>query len=173
MPDMPDMSSLPSLGGEGGGTEAAVNKLIESSSNDNLIMGVGAAVLLLGVLAAATSSGGDGGADGTVPTTRRRNKKPSGLEIDYQAAARLAYQTWLTNHPEAKSNPGAYEAFEALYEANAVALATAKKIARDLQAFDNTPTKPIPPRKLTMKKVVMPPPPPAKEGSGGFFFASE
>ena len=89
--------------------------MIESSSNDNLILGVGAAVLLLGVLAVATSSGGEGGAGGTVPTTRRRNKKPSGLEIDYHADARLAYQTWLIDHPEAKSNPGAYEAFEALY----------------------------------------------------------
>ena len=167
LPDisLPDMPSLPSLGGgEAGG-----------AVDDTLIMGVGAAVLLVGVLAAMASSLGDDGeanssGGASAPKKKRKTKQQQLLEIDYHAAAKLAYQTWLDEHPDQKSIPGAYEAFETLYEEHAVALATAKKMARDLQAFDNTPVKPIPERRITPKKA---PTPPVTEGEASFFFASD
>ena len=163
VPDMPDMPSL-------GDASAVMDKLMGASSgggNDNTIMlgGAAAAVVLLGVMASAASSSGGGEAPSAAgkPNAKRKTKQQQLLEIDYHAAARLAYQNWLRDHPDEKSKPDAYEAFEALYEANAVALATSKKAARDLQAFDNTPAKPIPPRQITPKKKHAPP----------LFFANE
>ena len=172
MPDMPAMPSLPSSLGNGG---EGVTKLLDStgSSGSNTLIVVGTAfVLFLGVMAVTASAMGadtEGGQAGSRTVLKKKQKsKVNLLAIDYHAPARLAYQEWLSNHPDEKANADAYAVFEALYEANAVALATSKKIARDLEAFDNKPAKPVPPRTIMPKKTT---PPPTK--SGTFFFASE
>ena len=123
----------------------------------------------LGFRLVSVIAGNQGEAVSTMQKKKRKKKKSIPLEIDYHAAARLAYQAWLDEHPDEKASPDAYEEFQELYEASAVALATAKKRERDLQAFDNTPAKPIPPRKITTKKVQAT----TTSSTGDFFFASE
>lgn len=159
---VPDMPVLPSLGGEG------VNKLMASSLSSTMVASVAATVIILGVFAAAANSSGSNAGNGKMSQAKKR-KKASEFAIDYHSAARMAYQEWLQDHPDEKSKPDAYAAFEDLYEAHAVAIAASKKLARDLQAFDNRPAQPIPPRKMTMKKIESP----STTKSSKFFFASE
>ena len=65
----------------------------------------------------------------------------------------MAYDSWCEANDQ-KYNEAAYEAFEKLYEQQAIAQATAKKLQRDLDGFVNEAPKAPPPRKVTSTPVV-------------------
>ena len=98
-------------------------------------IGVGLAAIVL-----ASAGGGGGSTSSKVD-----------LSIPYDAAARLAYDQWRTDNNE-KFNAEAYMAFRKKYEANAIADATSKKLARDLNSFQNKPPEPTPERIITVKR---------------------
>jgi hypothetical protein len=56
--------------------------------------------------------------------------------VNYDAAAQFAYGMWCAEN-DAKVNAEAYIRFKKKYEEKAVADATAKKLARDLNNFTN------------------------------------
>lgn len=105
------------------------------------------AVAVLGLLAVvaslANAGGGDGGDESGATQTKKR-KKTSKLSIPYDAPARLAYEEYLQSYADAngkapKFKEDAFATFEELYEAQAVAEATAKHYQRLLEQFDNEP----------------------------------
>ena len=103
-------------------------------------------------------------ASGTKPgSSRGGTKSGTDLSIPYDAAARLAYFEWLqTNNQD--FNADGYLSFKAMYEKEAIAKATAKKLARDRATFQNKAPEPAPERKTTTSSSSsssMPPPPPS------------
>ena len=96
--------------------------------------------------------------------TVKKATRTSPLAIPYDAAARLAYQEWLTENEETYSDEG-YLVFKELYEARTVAMVTSKKLARDLESFQNKKVAPKPRRTLSVPK--------KKTVDNPFFFAEE
>lgn len=93
---------------------------------------VAGAVVLLGLAGVALSSQQGSGSSSSEPTAPSKQQAaavnvppPPDLSIPYDAAARLAFAEWKG------TNEATYAKFQPLYEAKAVAEATAKKVARD------------------------------------------
>ena len=124
-----------------------------------LVPAVGLAVV---AIVAASAGGGSSGAT----TKAKKKKKKNVYEIPYHAAARLAYDKWLEAHPDETYDEAAYLSFQRLYEEQAVAEATAKKLARDLQGFANEPIPEPVVRQIPERETVAVPP------KGRFFFAN-
>jgi len=114
--------------------------------------GLAGVFVVLAVLNQFSDDSSEGGSFGGSPTRSRRKKtKTSVLAIPYDAAASLAYDKWLKEHEE-KYNEDGYMVFKTLYEALAVSEATSKKLARDLDTFENKAPPPKPNRRITAKK---------------------
>lgn len=106
------------------------------------------AVLVLSVGAAVIATSGSNGNDAdktsknTKVSTPPKVKEPKlDLSIPYDAAARLAYQAWLSRQKEgAPDNEGVFQKFKEMYEIATIAKVAAKKLEQDMENFD--PTKP-------------------------------
>mgnify|MGYP005850566891 CR=1 FL=1 len=119
------------------------------------------AVVLLGLLAVGSSSNKDS-SSGASKKSKKIKGKP--LDIPYHAAAQLAYAKWLEAHPDQSWDRGAYESFQALFESQAVAEATAKKLKRDMESFANKPLPKPQSRRISEKKTT---------SAAPFFFATD
>ena len=135
---------------------------IPSTLDMNVALPV-AGVALLAAIAAVATSGSSDNKSSTFQSSQR-NKKRNGpdVSIPYDSAARQAYDAWCQAHDES-FNEAAYAHFQTLYERQAIAQATWKKMCRDMEAFNNEPPKSPPPRQIREKKL-----PAVKE----MFFAS-
>lgn len=134
------------------------------------VIGLGLAAVAVAVLAAGGGEGRGGSTD-TAATAKKSNNKASQLyAIPYDAAARLAYDSWRREHGDAPFNEEGYVHFQEIYIAKAVADATSKKLARDLEiSFANKARPPAPPR-----QIAIPPTTPKTENATEkqpFFFA--
>ena len=117
-------------------------------------------VFVLGVLASRSS-------DGVIIRKEESAKKAAEklLAIPYHAPAKMAYQAWLEDHSNEVYDEAAYQSFEKLYEAQAIAEATAKKLGRDLKRFDNKPIpEPIAAQEAPLNSL--------EKSKGNFFFAN-
>jgi len=169
MPDMPEMPqiNLPAI------DLKAVDMASDALGFDMTIpvigLGVVAVVLALASAGGSSESQEGGSSSSSMGSGRPKKKaqKKNPLEIPYDAAARLSYDAWCEANDEA-FNEGGYAHFREIFNAKAVADATAKKLARDLNMFKNEAPKAPAPRKLS-------PPKPTKTkpaiDDDAFFFA--
>ena len=88
------------------------------------------------------SGGGDDSSTTTVdkasakPAKKAAKKTPTAdVSIPYDAAARLAFDSWASAHEGADTSDSAFEKFQLLYEAQAVAMVTAKQMKRNMDNF--------------------------------------
>lgn len=125
------------------------------------------AITLVGIVIVLGALRGTSG-DGT-SILKKSKKKASPLAIPYDAAARFAYDEWLMKHEGEKFNAEGYQVFQQTYDSMAVAESTYKKLARDLDAFENKAPPPTPPRRIVPKKT----PPKQTAKASPFFFADE
>lgn len=88
----------------------------------------------------------------TKVVSSKQKKKVALLAIPYDAAARLAYDQWLSENEEEEYNDEGYRVFREQYEKMAVAMVTYKKLERDLQLFENKAPTPPPPRRIVSVK---------------------
>lgn len=142
MPDIPNID-LPSMG-------------VPAQDLELPAVVIGLAVVIAAFIAVG-SSGVQGASSPSSSPTKQSKKKPKKagkadqLAIPYDAASRLAYDAWCKANDET-FNEGGYEHFRNVFNAKAVADATAKKLARDLAEFKNEAPKPPPPRKISPPK---------------------
>ena len=140
----------------------------------NVIIAAAVGLATVVAVASATSGGGGDGiavGSGVGGSSRRRSRAQANvLAIPYDAPARLAYQSWLDEHPDEKWNEPAYTAFASAYHELAVAEARQKKLARDLATFANKPWPEPAPRPAPRVKIV--PEGETKTSRGGLFFAT-
>ena len=145
MPEMPEMPeiSFPALD---------MQSSLDLPGDVSLSPAAAGALAILGLIAVMSASGSadDEGGAGSSPRKKRRRKKAPPLAIPYDAASRLAYDAWCAANDQ-NSNEDAYDYFKELYEAQAVAEATSKKMQRDLDAFQNQPKPEMPERSIYAK----------------------
>jgi hypothetical protein len=143
-------------------TTADVSEIQVSGLGDLPLPAVGLSVLALVAIAALSNKDKDGSATTTsasgsakkAAVPPKKSKSAAQLEIPYDAAARFAYDTWRRENGNAPFNAQGYAVFEELYVSQAIAEATAKKLKRDMEAFDNRPRPPVPPRQVTTPRAV-------------------
>ena len=136
------------------GTFAGIDTQSIGAPSDGIVLPV-AAVGLLGLVAALIAwDNGDQTDGGESSAARKSMRKPRkialNLAVPYDAGARLAYDAWC-NANDAVYNEGGYEHFREVFNAKAVADATAKKLGRDLAMFENKAPTP-PPRNISSRK---------------------
>ena len=125
---------------------------LPSADPTTLSVLVGIGVLAVGAIAVALSGGGEQGrSSGTTTGPSKQKTTKYSLAIPYDAASRLAYDAWCAENNE-KFDEAGYELFREVYNAKAVADATAKKKARDLATFKNEARKAPAPRKVSPPK---------------------
>jgi hypothetical protein len=145
-------------------TTADVSNVQVSVLGDLPLPAVGLSVLALVAIAALSNKDKDGSATTTsasgstkkaaTAAAPKKSKAAAQLEIPYDAAARFAYDTWRRENGNAPFNAQGYAVFEELYVSQAIAEATAKKLKRDMEAFDNRPRPPVPPRQVTTPRAM-------------------
>jgi hypothetical protein len=139
---------------------ADVSEIQVSVLGDLPLPAVGLSVLTLVAIAALSNKDGSAtttsasGSTKKTAATPKKSKAAAQLEIPYDAAARFAYDTWRRENGNAPFNAQGYAVFEELYVSQAIAEATAKKLKRDMDAFDNRPRPPVPPRQVTTPRAV-------------------
>jgi hypothetical protein len=164
LPNMPavdmDAIKLPSV------DLPAINIPGMMEGDQSIIYPLAAAAVGLIAVAALESRSSKSSVGGTGTITKgSKQKKKNDLSIPYDAAAQLAYNTWLKENDE-QYNDQAYQAFKSIYEKEAVAEATSKKLARDRSSFQNKAPPPPPKRPAPSEKSKVP-----EKEVDPFFFA--
>ena len=140
--------------GSGGGNDASTSADMMASFPPEIAIAAGAiAVLGIGaaVFASSSSSSSSGSSESATkekkeaPQKKKKEAPKPDVSIPYDAAARLAYQSWLSKQKEGtKDSEAVFQQFKELYEEAVVMKVTAKKLEKDLENFDPNKPKPKP-----------------------------